>query len=119
MIDWCPSREKVLVVRVRRSSAFGFILLPFNVFADFNKNVDDMFIPFAHDPDLGSTVTSFHASVRIKVDSRDRPRLAGTSQGAQAKVLHLCLEKTNRIYYGIIGNLLSWRSLCKLCRKFI
>lgn len=28
---------------------------------NLKKGVGDMFIPFAHDPDLGSTVTSFHS----------------------------------------------------------
>jgi len=65
-MDWCPFRERVLVKRVRHSSAIGFILLLLNIFiANLNKDMDDMFIPFAHDPDLGSPVTSFHTGIRI------------------------------------------------------
>lgn len=65
-MDWCPFRERVLVITVRHSSAIGCILLLFNIFiANLNKDMDDTFIPFAHDPDLGSTVTSFHTSMRI------------------------------------------------------
>lgn len=65
-MDWCQSRERVLAARVRHSSAIGFILLLFDVsIDDLNKDMDDTFIPFVQDPDLGSTVTSFHTRIRI------------------------------------------------------
>lgn len=63
-MDWCPS-----------SSAIGFMLLLFSVFIKSNKNVDDLLIPFTPDPDLGSTVTSFHTRIRIKIDLQDGPSL--------------------------------------------
>ena len=112
-MDWCPTREKVLVVRVKCSAAVGFVLLLFNVCIDLNKKVDDMFIPFAHDPDLGSTVTSFHTRLRIKIGLWDRPRLARVSQGAQVKVLHFCLNKPISLIAGSPGSHLCFnRDLC-------
>lgn len=69
------------------SFATGFILLLFHLVINLNKNVGDMFIPFARDPDLGSTVTSFHTRIRTKIDSQHRPRHARVSQGTQAKAL--------------------------------
>lgn len=113
LMDWCPTGEKVLVGRVKCSAAVGCILLLFNVFIGLNKNVDDMFIPFSGDPDLGSTVTSFHARLRIKIDLRDRPRLARVSQGALAKVLHQCLDKPITLIAGSPGPHLCFnRDLC-------
>lgn len=48
-----PSRERVQREGVRSSCAIGFLLLQLSVFIDeLNKDVGDMFIPFAHDPDL-------------------------------------------------------------------
>lgn len=37
---------------------------------NLRKGVGDMFIPFAHDPDLRSTVTSFHS--RNQNENRDQ-----------------------------------------------
>lgn len=105
LMGWCPSREKILGVRIRHISAVGFVLLLFNVFINLNKNVGDMLIPFAHDPDLGSTVTSFHTRIRIKIDLLDGPSLARVSQGAQVKVLHFYVwKKTQQQSYLLQGH---------------
>lgn len=64
------------------------------------KDLDAMFIPFAHDPDLGSTATSFHTRIRIWIDLQDRPRLARVNQRPQVNVLHLCLKKPTACIIG-------------------
>lgn len=63
---WTGVHPERVPERVLHRSTIGFILLLFNIFInDFNTDVDDMFIPFAYDPDLGNTVTSFHTRIRI------------------------------------------------------
>lgn len=65
-MDWCQSRERVLEARVRHSSAIGLILLLFNVsIDDLNKDMDDTFIPFVQDPDLGSSDLISHQNQNL------------------------------------------------------
>lgn len=93
--------------RVRHSSGTGISSSSHIFTNNLKKGMGDMFIPFAHDPDLRSTVTSFHS----RKQNGNRGQASPKSAKGPSEDPALGSEKANCSYYGMARSLSYQQSL--------
>lgn len=112
LVGGCPSREKVLAVTIST-------VLPLDLSCFCSTLLSTCMKCGWHVYPICSWPRSGKHSDLISHQNQNQNRLPGQAKTLKSqprhsrKALHLCLKRTNGVYYGIIRNLLSWRSLCK------
>lgn len=93
--DWHPPREGSREREPGTALALASPSSSSHIFTNnLKKGVGDMFIPFAHDPDPRSTVTSFHSRMEMEAKPhRSQPR-------ARVKILHSGLKRPTAFIMG-------------------
>lgn len=100
--DWCPPREGSREQESGTPDSDTGVSSSSHIFTNnLKKGVGDMFIPFAHDPDLRSTVTSFHSRKQNGYGGQASPKSAKGSSEDPA----LGSEKASCSYYGMARSL--------------